>query len=54
MGFGVKTPERAAEIGRVADAVVVGSAIVAEIAKGGPVSDVIDFVGDLAAGAHRA
>lgn len=33
VGFGVKTPEQAAAIGRVADGVVVGSAIVSAIAK---------------------
>lgn len=33
VGFGIKTPERAAEIARVADAVVVGSALVEEIDK---------------------
>ena len=32
VGFGVRTPERAAEVARVADAVVVGSALVEEIA----------------------
>lgn len=32
VGFGIKTPERAAEVARVADAVVVGSALVDEIA----------------------
>lgn len=32
VGFGIKTPERAAEVARVADAVVVGSALVEEIA----------------------
>ncbi len=32
VGFGVKTPERAAEIARVADAVVVGSVLVEEVA----------------------
>ena len=32
VGFGVRTPERAAEIARVADAVVVGSALVDEVA----------------------
>ena len=31
VGFGIKTPERAAEVARVADAVVVGSALVEEI-----------------------
>ena len=33
VGFGIKTPERAAEVARVADAVVVGSALVEEIAN---------------------
>lgn len=32
VGFGIKTPERAAEVARVADAVVVGSALVDEVA----------------------
>lgn len=32
VGFGIKTPERAAQVARVADAVVVGSALVDEIA----------------------
>ncbi len=33
VGFGIKTPERAAAIARVADGVVVGSALVDEIAE---------------------
>jgi tryptophan synthase alpha chain len=32
VGFGVRTPERAAEIARVADAVVAGSVLVDEVA----------------------
>ena len=32
VGFGVKTPERAAQIARVADAVVAGSVLVDEVA----------------------
>jgi len=32
VGFGIRTPERAAEVARVADAAVVGSALVDEIA----------------------
>lgn len=31
VGFGIRTPERAAEVARVADAAVVGSALVDEI-----------------------
>ena len=36
VGFGVRTPEQAAQIGRVADGVVVGSAIVELVGKHGP------------------
>lgn len=36
VGFGVRTPEQAAAIGRVADGVVVGSAIVDLVGKHGP------------------
>jgi tryptophan synthase alpha chain len=32
VGFGIRTPERAAAVARVADAVVVGSAVVDEVA----------------------
>jgi tryptophan synthase alpha chain len=34
VGFGIRTPERAAAIARVADAAVVGSALVEEVAAG--------------------
>lgn len=34
VGFGIKTPERAAAVARVADGVVVGSALVDEVAAG--------------------
>jgi tryptophan synthase alpha chain len=34
VGFGIRTPERAAEVARIADAAVVGSALVDEIAEG--------------------
>ncbi|MEM9062818.1 MAG: tryptophan synthase subunit alpha [Pseudomonadota bacterium] len=54
VGFGVKTPERAAEIARVADGVVVGSAIVDQIGDGKAPADVLDFVRALAEGAHGA
>ena len=52
VGFGIKTPERAAEIAKVADGVVVGSAIVDRIGAGDSVADVLGFVKDLADGAH--
>jgi len=63
VGFGIKTPAQAAEVARVADAAVVGSAIVTRItdnldADGKPrpglVDDVLGFVRDLAAGVRGA
>ena len=54
VGFGVKTPENAAEIARVADGVVVGSAIVNQIGDGKPAGEVLEFVRALAEGAHQA
>ncbi len=54
VGFGVRTPETAAAIGRVADGVVVGSAIVDRIGDGQSPADVLDFVRALADGAHGA
>ncbi len=62
VGFGIKTPEQAAEVASVADAAVVGSAFVdivaanlidgAKGAKAGPglVDGVLNLVSDLAAG----
>ena len=59
VGFGIKTPEQAAEIAAVADAAVVGSALVDRVkanlgADGRPtaglVDDVLGFVGQLAEG----
>ena len=52
VGFGIKTPERAAEVARIADAAVVGSALVDVIAKAeetgqDPVSGVLGLVADL-------
>ncbi|OIQ32588.1 MAG: tryptophan synthase subunit alpha [Alphaproteobacteria bacterium MedPE-SWcel] len=52
VGFGIKTPQRAQTIASVSDGAVVGSAIVAEIGAGKPVSEVLDFVKSLADGAH--
>jgi tryptophan synthase alpha chain len=53
VGFGIKTPDRAQAIAKVADGCVVGSAIVDEIANGKSVDDVLTFVKSLADGAHR-
>ncbi|MEO0958826.1 MAG: tryptophan synthase subunit alpha, partial [Pseudomonadota bacterium] len=52
VGFGIKTPEGAAAMARVADGVVVGSAIVERIGRGEPASDVLAFVRTLTAAAH--
>jgi len=58
VGFGIKTPEQAAEIAQHADAVVVGSAIVERVgalaSSNGSVQSVLDFVGSLADGVRRA
>ncbi len=52
VGFGVKTPETAAGIARVADGVVVGSAIVERIGAGEPPDQVLGFVRSLAEATH--
>jgi tryptophan synthase alpha chain len=56
VGFGIRTPEQAATIARVADAAVVGTALVERAAAGGgdPVGSVLGLVGDLAAGIASA
>jgi tryptophan synthase alpha chain len=63
VGFGIKTPEQAAAVARVADAAVVGSAIVDRVAAGldadgragpGLVDDVLGFVRALAEGVRGA
>ncbi|HSR71338.1 MAG TPA: tryptophan synthase subunit alpha [Kiloniellales bacterium] len=63
VGFGIKTPEQAAEIASVADAAVVGSAVIERLKAGldaqgratpGLVEDVIGFVRGLAEGVRSA
>ncbi|MCX7561091.1 tryptophan synthase subunit alpha [Sulfitobacter sp. F26204] len=54
VGFGVNTPAKSQAIAEVADGVVVGSAIVARIAAGDSVQDVLAFVKSLSDGAHAA
>ncbi len=54
VGFGIRTPEAAAEIAAVADGAVVGSAIVEKIAAGEPPAAVLAFVRSLAEAAHGA
>ncbi|HVZ29251.1 MAG TPA: tryptophan synthase subunit alpha [Asticcacaulis sp.] len=43
VGFGIRTPERAAEVARVADAAVVGSALVEEIKNSLPEKDSVNL-----------
>ncbi|OIQ94577.1 tryptophan synthase alpha chain [mine drainage metagenome] len=63
VGFGIKSPEAAAEVAALADAAVVGSAIVSRLAAGldaegkprpGLVDEVLQFVGELARGVRSA
>ena len=58
VGFGISTPEQAAQVAREADAVVVGSAIVRRMGECGAAPDFVDrivsFVTPLTAAAHRA
>lgn len=49
VGFGISSPEQAATVGRIADAVVVGSAIVDLIGKIGDRGDLADSVGKFVA-----
>jgi len=53
VGFGIKTPDRAAEVAKIADAVVVGSVLVEEIStaialKRDPVPKILDTVAAMA------
>jgi len=63
VGFGIKTPEQAAEVAKAADAAVVGSALVQRIEEGldadgkpstGLSRSVLDFVAELAGGVRGA
>lgn len=54
VGFGVNSPEKSRAIAEVADGVVVGSAIVSQIAAGKSTAEVLAFVKSLADGAHSA
>jgi tryptophan synthase alpha chain len=59
VGFGIKTPQRAAEVARVADACVVGSVLVDAVAEAiaqnrDPVSKVLELVESLAKAVRSA
>lgn len=53
VGFGISSAKAAEEVAAVADGCVVGSAIVRLIGEKRTVPEILGFVGDLAAGAHR-
>ena len=53
VGFGIRTPDAAESIAKIADGAVVGSAIVEKIGAGESVADVLSFVRSLADGTHR-
>lgn len=54
VGFGIKTPEAARAIAKVADGAVVGSSIVKMVEDGEPVEKILGFARSLADGAHSA
>jgi tryptophan synthase alpha chain len=60
VGFGIRTPEQAAAIARIADGVVVGSAIVSKVAENLPagreriVAEVLELTRNLASSTHAA
>jgi len=54
VGFGIKTPQAAADIAAIADGAVVGSAIVERVGAGDSVADLLAFVKSLADGTHSA
>jgi tryptophan synthase alpha chain len=49
VGFGISTPAQAAEVGRLADGVIVGSAIVRLIEQHAGTADLLPRVGDFIA-----
>jgi tryptophan synthase alpha chain len=49
VGFGISTPEQAAEVGRAADGVIVGSAIVRLVEQYGSSAELLPRVGDFIA-----
>ena len=58
VGFGIRTPEQAAAIARLADGVVVGSALVDKVARAQhheqAIDDVLSLCGELAQGVRQA
>jgi tryptophan synthase alpha chain len=54
VGFGIRNAEQARAVAEIADAAVVGSAVVSKLAEAGTVEPVLDLVRDLAGGVRAA
>jgi len=54
IGIGVSTPSQAAEISKVADGVVVGSAVIRKMLGDGSIDDAVEFVGEIRAALDQA
>jgi len=54
VGFGISTPEQARQVAQNADAIVVGSAIVNQIAEHGRDANLVERVSNFAAGLVRS
>jgi tryptophan synthase alpha chain len=54
VGFGISTPEQAAVVGRIADGVIVGSALVQAASNGDAVESAARFVRSLRTGMDTA
>jgi tryptophan synthase alpha chain len=54
IGIGVSNAEQAVEVAKVADGVIVGSAVIRQILDGGSIDDAIEFVAGLRAGLDQA
>jgi len=51
VGFGISTPEQVAQIGRLADGVIVGSALISAVSSGkDPICGATEFIANLRAG----
>jgi tryptophan synthase alpha chain len=54
VGFGIRNAEQARAVAELADAAVVGSAVVSKLAETGAIEPVLDLVRDLAGGVRAA
>jgi tryptophan synthase alpha chain len=54
VGFGIGTPERAAEVGRFADGVIIGTRLVRAVADAGDTDGAVDAVRDFLAATREA